>query len=332
MRPFLFLVTVLVMAVAFVSFLTTLAYATPPAGLGADAKLLQPIQYRQLAVFPVVKKAAGAVSANYLTLSEGVQKKLVMVTEHGRGGSVNRVQVENKSDRSLLLLGGEILLGGQQDRILGKDTVVPAREKMIVEVYCVEHGRWNGGQNFSAARGFADSKIRVRAKFKSNQQAVWDEVAKKNKALKADPSTGTYRNLAVGDEGEKAKKPYRDHVAAELAKLKEKGELVGLVSAVNGRVTSVDVFDNPSLFAAYRDKLLDAIVMSAVDVPEAPAAKPATSADVDAFVMEADQAAPLEVLKTKAARTVNKSGKGVLNSTLEADGAKPIYKSYHRDE
>jgi hypothetical protein len=242
------------------------------------------------------------------------------------------VHVSNDSTRPLLLLGGEVILGGQQDRILGQDTVVPAHEKMVVEVFCVEHGRWSGQREFSAANGFADSKLRVRAKYKSDQQAVWAEVAKKNATLAAKPSTGTYRNLAVGAEGDKAKKPFRDRLTSELGKLTEGKELIGLVAAVNGRVTSVDVFANPSLFAAYRDKLVDSIVMSAVDVPEQPKAPPASAADVDKFVEQAEAAAPKETSKTKSGRTVTKSGKGVLNSTVESDDKKPIYKSYQLDE
>jgi ARG and Rhodanese-Phosphatase-superfamily-associated Protein domain len=327
MRVFL-VFTVVALVAAFLSFMSALAHAAPLPALGAGNQLLQPLQYKQLVVIPVVRKSA-APSAQYLTLSEGVKRKLVTVSEQGQGGTVNRVQVQNRSDKPLLLLGGEVILGGQQDRILGKDTVIPAHEKMVVEVFCVEHGRWNGHREFTAADGFADGKMRVRAKFRSSQQAVWDEVAKKNAALKADPSTGTYRNLAVGAEGEKAKKPYRDFFSAELKKQKD---LVGLVSAINGRVTSVDIFDSPSLFAAYQDKLLDSIVMSAVDVPAAPKAKPPSAAEVEIFVQKAEAAAPQEILKTKAARTVTKSGKGVLNSTVESDDKKPIYKSYQLDE
>jgi hypothetical protein len=325
-------IVLFILVAAFVGFLTTLAHAAPAASaLGPDNQLLQPIQYKQLAVFPVVHRAT-APSAQYLTLTDGVKQKLVMVTEEGQGGTVNRVRVQNKSEKPLLLLGGEIILGGQQDRILGKDTVVPAHENMVVEVYCVEHGRWNGQREFRAGDALADGKIRLRAKFKSDQQQVWNEVAKKNGTMGVANATGTYRNLATGAEGEKAKKPYRDHFAAELAKLKEAKELVGLVSAINGRVTSVDVFATPSLFAAYKDKLLDSIVMSAVDVPVAAAAKPASPAEVDAFINNAEVAQEKEVLKNKAGRTVTKSGKGVLNSTLESDDKKPIYKSYQLDE
>src|SRR5262249_11872104 len=129
-----FVITLLLLVTAFVMFMRTLARAEPLPALGADNQLLAPILYKQLALFPVVRRTS-APSTQYLTLSEGVKKKLVMVTEQGQGGSVNRVQVKNQSEKPLLLLGGEVILGGQQDRILGKDTIVPAHESMVVEVF-----------------------------------------------------------------------------------------------------------------------------------------------------------------------------------------------------
>src|SRR5690349_20085059 len=99
---YVLVVSAFVLAAVFVLVCDTLAHAGP-GPLGVDNKLLAPIQFKQLTVFPVVRKAGGA-DKQYLTLSEGVQKKLVMVSEHGQGGTVNQVQVKNDSDRPLLLL------------------------------------------------------------------------------------------------------------------------------------------------------------------------------------------------------------------------------------
>jgi len=178
-------------------------------GLSPGQKMLAPITFRQLAIFPVIQTAVGVDKTQYMTLSEGLSHKLVAVSEVGGGGSVNTLLVTNKSERPLLILGGEVVLGGQQDRILGQDTIIPAHEEMRVQVFCVEHGRWSGGRQFSAAQGMADTKIRVRAKYRADQSQVWAEVAKKNAAHGVAPSTGTYRNLAAGDDGKKALEPYR---------------------------------------------------------------------------------------------------------------------------
>src|SRR5262245_38306210 len=112
--------------------------------LEPGTRVMAPLEYKQLAVFPVVKAARAVDPTQVLTLSGGVAKKQVRVTELPGGGSVNRVQVANRSDLPLLLLGGEVILGGQQDRVIGKDSVIAPQTEATVEVFCVEHGGWTG--------------------------------------------------------------------------------------------------------------------------------------------------------------------------------------------
>jgi hypothetical protein len=302
-------------------------------GLSAGQKMLAPITFRQLAIFPVVQTAAGIDKTQYLTLTDGLHRKLVTVSEVGGGGSVNTLNVANKSDKPLLVLGGEVVLGGQQDRILGQDTIVPAHEQLRVQVFCVEHGRWSGGREFAAAQGMADTKIRVRAKYRADQSQVWAEVAKKNAAHGVAPSTGTYRNLAAGDDGKKALEPYRTAVGGALGKLADKDKVVGVIAAVNGRVTSVELFARPELFAAYRDKLLDSIYMGAADVPVDDKATVPKPAAIGEFMQKAKVAPPQSVSSTRAGKTEAKHGEGVMGSTVTAPAAAaPVYESYQADE
>ena len=302
-------------------------------GLSPGQKMLAPIVFRQLSVFPVVQTAVGVDKTQYLTLSEGLHRKLVAVSELAGGGSVNTLMVTNKSEKPLLILGGEVVLGGQQDRILGQDTIVPAHEQLRVQVFCVEHGRWSGGRQFEAAQGMADTKMRVRAKYRADQSQVWAEVAKKNAAHGVAPSTGTYRNLATGDEGKKALDPYRAAVNSALGKLADKDKLVGVIAAVNGRVTSVELFAKPELFAAYKDKLLDSIYMGASDAPVDAAAKPPKADDISAFMKKAKVAPASQVTSNKAGKSESRKGDGVMGSTVESPAsATPVYESYQADE
>ncbi len=166
-----------------------------PEAFGPGTKLLPPISYRQLAVFPIIKPESRQVDAHeYLSLAAGLKEKLVTVTEAAGGAQVNAVTVRNSSSKPLLLLGGEMILGGQQDRIIGQDTIISAGTTQSVGVFCVEHGRWSGHQSFDGTGGIAESRVRMSAKFKSDQGAVWNEVAERNKSLGADSATGTYRS------------------------------------------------------------------------------------------------------------------------------------------
>jgi hypothetical protein len=301
--------------------------------LEPGTRVLAPITHKQLAIFPVVRATAAAVDkTQYLTLADGLSKKLVMVTEHTGGAQVNRVTVRNNSERPLLLLGGEIILGGQQDRVLGRDTVVPARESATLEVFCVEHGRWSGKREFNASGGFVDGKVRKSAKYDADQQRVWSDVAKKTAALKADSPSGTYRTLS-GERGDAAVKPYREQIGSAISKLADGKNMVGVIAAINGRVTSVDVWATPELFSAYRDKLLDGIYLSAADTAVT-IEKPPEAAEIRAFVREAEAAPEKEVAKSAHGTTTEKRSPKVLNSTVKpaAPAAAPVYKSYQANE
>ncbi|HEY3354526.1 MAG TPA: DUF6569 family protein [Polyangia bacterium] len=303
--------------------------------LDPDTRVLAPVQYKHVTIFPVVHRPQAAVDrTGYMTLAEGMKRKTVAVAENRQRAQVNQVSVANNSDQPLLLLGGEIILGGQQDRIIGKDTLIPPHTEAAVEVYCVEHGRWSGRREFTAGGALVANKVRGRAKFRSDQGQVWAQVAKENAAHGAQNPTDSYRKVATGAEGQRATKAYREHFAAALARLPEGKKLVGIIAAINGRVTSVDVFANPALFAAYRERLLDAVALTAADVPVAAAAPPATAADVRRFVDEAESGQEREVTSQRGNRTVEKKAKGVAKSAVmpSAPKAKPVYRSYQTME
>src|SRR5436309_1547252 len=121
--------------------------------------VLDPITHGNLTVWPVV---SGDIhdTTQFLTLDEGLRSGEVVVTEatqaaglirrHGvpiaprhTGAEVNRLVLVNNSKRPLLLLAGEIVTGGKQDRVIGKDRIVPPESDPVdLSVFCVEPGRW----------------------------------------------------------------------------------------------------------------------------------------------------------------------------------------------
>src|ERR1039457_7663457 len=135
-------------------------------------KVLEPIRHGNLTVFPVVA-AKSYPTGEFLTLDEGLRSGEVVVTEAGNvqglirrhpapairndGAQVNRLVLVNNSKRPLLLLAGEIVTGGKQARVIGKDRIVPGESDPVdLNVFCVEPGRWvaaNGKNGFGCAGG-----------------------------------------------------------------------------------------------------------------------------------------------------------------------------------
>jgi hypothetical protein len=109
----------------------------------------------------------------------------------------------------LFVMSGEVIVGGQQDRIIGKDTVIPPKKRKEVEVFCVEHGRWSGAdKSFRSAKALAHTKLRKQASY-GGQGQVWDEVAKKNAARGTANGTDTYRRIATEEKTARTCAPTR---------------------------------------------------------------------------------------------------------------------------
>jgi hypothetical protein len=242
------------------------------------------IHYENLSLVPVMTTKTGPFQ-KYTLLEAGLEAKTLEVREIGgapegaeRAGirrgrhranfggdlaQVNAVEVRNSGNYPVYLLGGEMILGGKQDRIIQSDTVVPnSRTWTRVAVFCVEHGRWSG-QNMKFAAGKALAHVALREAALSGQQGkVWAEVAAKNKKHNTTSSTDTYRRTIQNDKVRAKIAPYRERIVKMLPGGDKR--VAGLIFAINGKIRVADLFGNPVLFGDVRDKVLSAYILEAL--------------------------------------------------------------------
>jgi len=257
-------------------------------------KVLEPITRHNLTIYPVVS-SLGADTSAFLTLDEGVASGSVKILERGQlqgaiyrrrdarrwppqveqypeggGASVNELVLVNESSRPLLLLAGEVVSGGKQNRIIGADLVVPPKSDPVpLTVFCVEHGRWTaGGGGFGSAKAIAHPQIRLEAQANKSQQGVWNSVARAADAMGAAGSpTQDYKHVlespAAKSRIEEAAQSIQADYERELREQIRGRSPVGVVVAVNGEIVWSDVFPTPDLFRRYWPKLLRSYVMEA---------------------------------------------------------------------
>ena len=294
-------VAVLLIASAFVmSDHQTARAGEVPSGL----KVLDPIHHGNLTVFPVIA-AKSYPTGEFLTLDEGLRSGEVVVTEAGSvqglvrrhgapishdGAEVSRLVLVNSSKRPLLLLAGEIVSGGKQDRVIGKDRIVPAGGPPLpLDVFCVEHGRWTGSTQFAAANTIVHPSVRESAAVDQLQGKVWDSV--RNGTNLAAPSAAPPAKIAqpniqgaIAGNGrtEAYEKIYEsravgvsiddfvDEVERRFASATSglKGErVVGVVVAYGSDVAWSDIFASGDLFDHYWRKLLRSYAVEAMTRP-----------------------------------------------------------------
>lgn len=271
-------------------------------------RLLDPVTYENMSVFPVVASFGQDTSA-FLTLEEGLATGEVQVRERGSeemvrgrdgrivylpqptaGASVNQLVLVNRSKRPLLLLAGELVSGGKQDRVIGKDRIVPVGAPPLpLDVFCVEHGRWTGSAQFAAASTIVHPSVRERAAVDQKQTEVWDAV-RSGTTAKAAPnapapvmsSSRIQDAIATNGRTEAYEKIYQstsvgvsiDDFVVEVqrrfaaATYGLKGErVVGVVVAYGGEVAWSDIFASSELFDHYWHKLLRSYTVEALARP-----------------------------------------------------------------
>jgi len=274
----------------------TAAVSTSSAPAQQDWRVGSPASYKNLTLFPVISNSPCS-SIELITLDEGLKSRKVTITELGADGrsraidthrnsasaEVNRLALTNASGKPLLLIAGEMILGGRQDRIVGHDCIIEASNTPVpLDVFCVEHGRWSGGPGFGhstsntvvgngAGRGEAVSivaepapmalpKVREKAEAAKSQGDVWSAVSETVVVTSASSSTGTLNSVY---EDKKVNKQIDDFEHALKDKFSS-DDIVGVIAAVGGKVVSADVFTTHPLFHAYWSKMLKSYALQAV--------------------------------------------------------------------
>jgi hypothetical protein len=295
-------------ALAFVWATPTSSKASPASPEGGW-RLLDPVKHENISIFPVVSASAQDTSV-FLTLDEGLSSGEVLISEQGAAGlartrdarptvipdynrtsaSVNQLVLVNRSKRPLLLLAGELVSGGKQDRIIAKDRIVaPGSDPLPLDVFCVEHGRWSSGAQFSAAKTIVHPSVREQAAVKQDQNDVWSAVVGgttaqagpsapaasisagvMSEAITVEAPTQSYKNIyekgRVGGSVDEFVEKLQKRFAQATSGLK--GEhIVGVVVAYGGEVAWSDIFASPDLFDHYWSKLLRSYAVEALARP-----------------------------------------------------------------
>lgn len=118
------------------------------------------------------------------------------------GGNVPVLRVTNTSDTPQLILEGDLLQGGRQDRMAGETVLVMPGESIVIPVNCVEAGRWNSGRGHRSTGLKSSYSVRearrraVKANRGDGQSDVWNTISKTEAQLGEFSSTSNFRERA----------------------------------------------------------------------------------------------------------------------------------------
>ncbi len=292
-----------------------------------------------LTVFPILSSQQQDIGP-ITSLDAALAAKTAEVHEIGAGSGprgdaaqVNSLVIENKGTIPVYVLAGTIVKGGKQDRQIGEDFIVGARQTMPVEAFCVEHGRWTAEREGVATAGqfgtiglLTDSRVRTAAELQKDQGQVWAKVASVNEANKKEAASGTLLATVNSADIVARRAALTKKTEAYLAEVQPSHDVVGFAYAIDGKVRSIRWFTDRKVFVMFEDVLVGTAAMEAITVQAEVAASgkpaatspPTTSADVSRFVKDVQDGTIKETRSTPGMNdnAVRETKAGYSSSTM----------------
>lgn len=214
-----------------------------------DIHVGRPIHRGALSLFPLWN--GRAVSHVGYVLAPGV----VEVAEREGAPVVGQLVVTNPGAEPALVLEGSMLAGGHQDRVANRSLLVPAGQSDVVEVSCIQQGRWSGSSTHRALRGRAP--MEVRAALRRGQGEVWESIRGIGDRLGHD-GTGSLRYAAHQADA---------RAAALVADLRPLPAQSGVLVALSGQPLMLELADSPRTFWRLFRPLVRAAALDALHAP-----------------------------------------------------------------
>jgi len=234
--------------------------------------------YQNLRLYPIYAKQSFTTTfksvGKYMTLQEAIAKNKVKITENSNSGEVNNLKIENISTDTIIVITGDVVKGGKQDRIINSDLLLqPKSGKKDLPVYCVESGRWSSGSGAYSSRNYtapAEFKgyynkgsmgLRKVVEKEKDQSKVWEKVDQINTDNKTSNSTKTYTALTNSADFTKKLDKYIGFFKTRFA---AEPTVIGVVVVSGNKVLGCDMFATHDLFIQQYESLLHSYATEAI--------------------------------------------------------------------
>ena len=240
--------------------------ALPTLHLGRGA------QAGPLTVFPIWTDAPVVTHRPYTTTLRGNGA----VTELPDHPQVDTLVVTQPGPKPLLMLEGALISGGWQHRVLTRDILVAADQPMMLDVRCVEAGRWHSETTQCTERRAAPLAVRGALRGIRPDQSL----ARENDHIPRSADQGDVWNRVSAYEHrfgagatsslidvQRRHEQTVDRIVRKVRPLfGQRGVLVG----VAGHPVLIEVFDHPRTLVELLATIVASVALDAIGLPAAP--------------------------------------------------------------
>ena len=236
-----------------------------------DIEVGESISYKALQLFPVYKGTT--MRFNLKTLAEAIESGIVEIKETG---VVKEIEIINKSnDTKILIMEGDIVKGGAQNRIINTSMILDENSKVKVPCSCVQQHRWSGfdkpfkeykhsspkfGYELNESVNKQMLSSRGSSCYMADQSEIWNNV---NSVLLCVDSQDNSKDYTDAYEVQKDKIEEYKKAFKEQLPIKDKN-FAGLVIVV-GSICKADICGDNEIFKVHLEGLLEGCYLDAVN-------------------------------------------------------------------
>ena len=227
-----------------------LAKEKPPSFVHAmldRVELGEPLQGNVVILFPLVLKDADA--------NPGV------VSQFGGPGVFEEpefpdhrydVLAKNGGDKPMLIVGGTVLVGGERDRLLRHDVILPAGGEALMSAFpaASTDGIRKDAIPFQMAASLAPVYLRKEANFGGNSNMVPLFVSRNLEFRNEGDDRKSLAAIGGSDLLQSWTAEARGQLETEMKDVENRGRIVGFISSMRGRIQGLELYGSRDLLQA----------------------------------------------------------------------------------
>ncbi len=195
----------------------------------------------------------------YLTLEEALTWHLLEVREN-EVAKPHELVAENKSDQMVLIIDGEEMVGGKQNRITNASLLLPPRTRAVLPVSCTERSRWClARKSFRAEEAVFPSLRAIAlgkgANYRADQFRIWASIRHRSALFDHQPPIDALHELYDREE---------TSLTRCTAALRYPQGSKGVIAVIGNGLTCADLFDQAKTLAKLWPKLIRSYTIEAI--------------------------------------------------------------------
>jgi hypothetical protein len=221
------------------------------------------IYYKDLTIYPLTQTKPPRAIPLVITWQDETVRKQVTIQEIGQ---LMNIMVENKAQRDIYFITGDLIPGGRCDRVVASDVIIQRGQSREVPVYCAEPERFEERNYFDQTKApIISPRVRNNIYSTYGQGYIWYQVTQQRGTLRQQETSPVqfYNKLIHEREAKRYMQAFQD--------LPEQiDSLIGIAVAVRDRIECIELFTHPELLRQNYKRILGSIIIETLDTSSLP--------------------------------------------------------------